>query len=113
MDNCIFCKIVKKEIPSDILYEDDEIMAFKDVNPMTPVHVLVIPKKHIPNLLEVTKEDERVIGKIHSVINKLAIESGIDKTGFRVVTNCGEDSGQEVKHLHFHILGGRKLGSKV
>ena len=113
MDDCIFCKIIKKEIPSSIVYEDNEILAFRDINPAAPVHILVIPKKHISSLIDLSKEDELVIGKIYTVINKIAEQEGIDKKGFRVIVNCGEDGGQEVKHLHFHILGGKKLGTKI
>ena len=113
MNDCIFCKIIKKEIPSSIVYEDSEILAFRDINPAAPVHILVIPKKHISSLIDLSKEDELVIGKIYTVINKIAEQEGIDKKGFRVIVNCGEDGGQEVKHLHFHILGGKKLGTKI
>lgn len=113
MEDCIFCKIIKREIPSSIVYEDGEIIAFRDVNPVAPVHILVIPKKHISSLIDLTKEDEIVVGKIYTVINQIAKQEGIDKKGFRVVVNCGEDGGQEVKHLHFHILGGKKLGVKI
>ncbi|MBO4816114.1 MAG: histidine triad nucleotide-binding protein [Clostridia bacterium] len=110
MEDCIFCKIIKKEIPSSLVYEDEEILAFRDINPLAPVHILVIPKKHIEYLVDLTKEDEALIGKIYTVINKIAKQEGIDEKGFRVVVNCKEDGGQEVKHLHFHILGGKKLG---
>ena len=113
MNDCIFCKIIKGEIPSNKVYEDDEILAFRDINPVAPVHILVIPKKHISSLIELNKEDELVIGKIYTVINKIAKQEGIDEKGFRVIVNCGEDGGQEVKHLHFHILGGKKLGTKI
>ncbi len=113
MNDCIFCKIINKEIPSNIVYEDEEILAFRDINPQTPVHVLVIPKKHITSLAELTPEDEAIVGKIYTVINKIAKQEGILERGFRVIVNCGEDGGQEVKHLHFHILGGKKLGTKI
>ena len=113
MEECIFCKIAKKEIPSSIVYEDNDIIAFRDINPITPVHVLVIPKKHIESLLELKEEDEILVGKIYTVINKIAKQEGISEKGFRVIVNCGEDGGQEVKHLHYHILGGRKLGVKI
>ena len=113
MDNCIFCKIIKKEIPSTIVYEDDDILAFRDINPVAPVHILVIPKKHIESLVELKEDDERIVGKIYTVLNKIAKQENIDKKGFRVVANCGEDGGQEVKHLHFHIIGGKKLGTKI
>lgn len=113
MDDCIFCKIIKREIPSSIVYEDNEIIAFRDVNPQAPIHILVIPKKHISSLVDLKEEDEIVVGKIYTVINKIAEQEGIDKKGFRVIVNCGENGGQEVKHLHFHILGGKKLGVKI
>ena len=113
MNNCIFCKIIKKEIPSNIVYEDNEILAFRDINPVAPVHILVIPKKHLASLVDLKEEDELLIGKIYTVINKIAEQEGIAEKGFRVIVNCGEDGGQEVKHLHFHILGGKKLGTKI
>ena len=113
MQDCIFCKIINKEIPSSIVYEDDEIIAFRDIHPVTPVHILVIPKKHITSLANLGKEDEAVVGKIYGVINKIAKQEGILEKGFRVIVNCGEDGGQEVQHLHFHLLGGKKLGVKI
>lgn len=113
MEDCIFCKIVNKQIPSDIVYEDDEIIAFKDINPAAPIHILVIPKKHIPSLVEIKKEDEALIGEIYSVINKIAEDQGVIKKGYRVIVNCGEDGGQEVGHLHFHLLAGTRLGEKI
>lgn len=113
MEDCIFCKIIRREIPSSIVYEDSEIIAFRDVNPQAPVHILVIPKKHIASLVDLKEEDELLVGKIYTVINKIAKQEGIDKKGFRVIVNCGDDGGQEVKHLHFHILGGKKLGLKI
>jgi len=113
MSDCIFCKIIKKEIPSNIVYEGNEILAFRDINPVAPVHILVIPKKHISSLIELNKEDELLVGKIYTIINKIAEQEGINEKGFRVIVNCGEDGGQEVKHLHFHVLGGKKLGTKI
>jgi len=113
MEDCIFCKIINREIPSEIVYEDEEIIAFRDVNPLAPVHVLVIPKKHISSLNELTVEDEKIVGRIYTVINEIANKEGIAEKGFRVVVNCGEDGGQAVKHLHFHILGGKKLGINI
>ena len=113
MSDCIFCKIVNKEVPTNFIYEDEEIVAFNDINPQAPIHILVIPKKHISSLVDLNEEDENLIGKIFGVINKIAKKEGIDKNGFRVIMNCGEDAGQEVKHLHFHILAGKKLGTKI
>lgn len=113
MDDCLFCKIIKKEIPSKVVYEDDTVLAFRDIKPVAPVHILVIPKKHIGSLVELTNEDEAIVGKIYTIINKIAKQEGIAEKGFRVIVNCGEDGGQEVKHLHFHLLGGKKLGTKI
>lgn len=113
MEDCIFCKIIKGEIPSSKVYEDDEILAFNDINPAAPIHILVIPKKHITSLAHLEKEDEGLIGKIYGVINKIAEEKGIKDEGFRVIVNCGENGGQEVMHLHFHILAGKRLGEKI
>ena len=113
MDNCLFCKIVRKEIPSTIVYEDEEIVAFKDINPIAPVHILVIPKKHFDSIKDIKEEDISLIGRIHLVINKIAKEQGIAEPGYRVVTNSGRDAGQEVVDLHFHIIGGKVLGNKI
>ena len=113
MDNCIFCKIIKGEIPSEKVYEDEEILAFKDINPAAPIHILVIPKKHIETLFDVKEEDNYLIGKIYTTRNKIAKDLGIEKDGFRVIANCGKDSGQEVMHIHFHLLAGKKLGNKI
>ena len=111
--DCIFCKIINKEIPSTIVYEDDDVFAFKDINPMAPVHVLIIPKKHISGLSEMTEEDAAVVGKIQFIAKKIAAEMGIEYTGYRVVSNCGEDAGQTVKHLHYHLLGGKKMSIEM
>ena len=113
MENCLFCKIIKGEIPSTKVYEDDEILAFKDINPAAPIHILVIPKKHITSLAHLEKEDEVIVGKIYSVINKIAEEQGVKEKGYRVIVNCGKDGGQEVMHLHFHLLAGTQLGEKI
>lgn len=113
MNDCVFCKIINKEIPANIVYEDEKILAFRDINPVAPVHILVIPKKHISSLVDLKEDDEILVGKIYTVINKITKQEGIDEKGFRVIVNCGEDGGQEVKHLHFHVLGGKKLGTKI
>ena len=113
MEDCIFCKIIRREVPSKIVYEDDDIIAFWDIQPITPVHILVIPKKHITSLVDLKPEDEKVIGKIYTVINEIAKEQGILEKGYRVIVNCGEDGGQVVKHIHFHLLGGKKMGVKI
>lgn len=113
MEDCLFCKIIKGEIPSTKVYEDDEILAFNDINPAAPIHILVIPKKHIVSLAHMEKEDEAIVGKIYGVINKIAEEKGFKESGYRVIVNCGKDAGQEVMHLHFHILAGAKFGDKI
>ena len=113
MQDCLFCKIIKKEIPADIVYEDEEIIAFKDIQPAAPIHILVIPKKHISSINEIELEDEALIGKIYTKIKEIAKEQDVDETGYRVIVNCGKDAGQEVMHLHFHLLAGKKLGEKI
>ena len=113
MEDCVFCKIIKGEIPSEKLYEDEEVIAFKDIQPAAPIHVLVIPKKHIANLLEVKDEDSHLISHIYKVINKLAKDLNIEEEAIRVIVNCGKDAGQEVMHIHFHLLAGKKLGGKI
>ena len=106
--DCIFCKIARNEIPSKKLYEDDEIVAFNDLEPQAPVHVLIIPKAHISSANEITAENSDIVGKIFIAAAKIAKEQGLEK-GYRIVNNCGEDGGQTVHHLHFHLLGGRKM----
>lgn len=106
--DCIFCKIVSGEIPSKTLYEDDLVRAFYDIDPKAPIHFLVIPKAHIASLSEVNAENSAVIAHVFEVIAKLAAKLGMDK-GYRVVSNCGEDAGQTVPHIHFHVLSGRLL----
>jgi histidine triad (HIT) family protein len=109
MDGCIFCRIAKKEIPAKIVYEDDDILAFDDIEPKAPVHVVIIPKKHISTMEEISSEDKELVGKIFLAVPKIAKIKGISQTGYRVIVNKGEDAGQTVNHLHFHLLGGTKL----
>ncbi len=106
--DCLFCKIIAGEIPSKKAYEDDKILAFHDINPQTLVHILVIPKAHIPSVDGVTAENSEYVAHIFAKIPQIAAEAGLTN-GYRVITNCGEDACQSVKHLHFHIMGGRKL----
>ena len=113
MEDCLFCKIIKGEIPSTKVYEDEDILAFNDINPAAPIHILVIPKKHIESLAHMQKEDEAIVGKIYGVINKIAEEKCFKENGYRVIVNCGKDAGQEVMHLHFHLLAGKQLGEKI
>lgn len=107
--DCIFCKIAHKDIPSKLVYEDDEVLAFDDINPEAPVHVLVIPKKHIASFNELTEADGLLLGKMMLIMQKIAEEKGIAQSGYRIVNNCGEQGGQTVGHLHFHLLGGREM----
>lgn len=109
MDDCIFCKIAKGDIPSDIVYEDEKVIAFNDLEPQAPTHILVIPKKHIESLNTIKEEDVEIISYIFDIIPKLAGNLGIKESGYRVVNNCGSDGGQTVGHIHFHVLGGRSL----
>ena len=113
MEDCLFCKIINREIPSTIVYEDEKILAFKDINPIAPVHILVIQKKHNKDISEVPENEAEIIAKIHMAINKIAKEQGIADKGYRIINNCKEDVGQEVKHLHFHLIWGKKLGTKI
>lgn len=108
MADCIFCMIANKEIPSNIVYEDDKIICFHDLEPQAPVHVLIIPKKHIASLDDVTAEDAELLGYIMTKVKEIAGTLGLEN-GYRLVNNCGEDGMQTVKHLHFHLLGKRKL----
>lgn len=109
MSDCIFCKIINGDIPSQKVYEDELVYCFKDITPTAPIHYLVIPKAHIANLNELTEENSKVISHIYMVIKKVAKEAGISEKGYRVVTNCGDDAGQTVHHIHFHLIGGRNL----
>ena len=112
-DDCLFCKIIKGEIPSTKVYEDDKVLAFKDINPAAPIHILIIPKKHINSLAQLQTEDKEFVWAIHEAINKIAEEQGFKNDGFRVIVNCGKDAGQEVMHLHYHLLAGEKFGDKI
>uniref|UniRef100_A0A832GQB3 Histidine triad nucleotide-binding protein n=1 Tax=Caldimicrobium thiodismutans TaxID=1653476 RepID=A0A832GQB3_9BACT len=107
--SCIFCRIVNKEIPAKVVYEDDRVLAFHDINPQAPYHILVIPKKHLSTLLEISEEDKELIGHIYMTINKIAQDLGFAERGFRVVVNCKEEAGQTVFHVHFHVLAGRPM----
>ncbi len=107
--NCLFCKIINKEIPSKIVYEDDNILAFEDVSPQAPVHILIIPKKHISTTLDIKDEDNELIGQMLQAANKIATEKGVAERGFRTVMNCNKDAGQTVFHIHMHLLAGRAM----
>lgn len=107
--DCIFCKIVRREIPAKIVFENEHILAFRDVSPQAPVHILIIPKKHIPGLNDISAEEEKLLGEIQLVAKELAAKEKVSVQGYRLVVNCGPDAGQAVAHLHYHLVGGRKF----
>ncbi|MBA7689809.1 Purine nucleoside phosphoramidase [subsurface metagenome] len=111
--DCIFCQIVAGKVPSDILYQDEEVIAFPDINPLSPTHLIIIPKRHIPSLAHLSEADLPLIGHMVEVANQLAKKEGIADKGYRLAINCGEQGGQLVPHLHMHLLGGRKLSDKL
>ncbi|MFC2072528.1 histidine triad nucleotide-binding protein [Chloroflexota bacterium] len=111
--DCVFCKIVAGEIPADILYQDKGIIAFRDINPMAPTHLLIIPRKHIPSLAHLSEAESSMIGGMVNTANQLAEREGISGSGYRLVINCGEEGGQAVAHLHMHLLGGRQLSAAL
>lgn len=109
-DDCLFCKIAAGDIPSEEVYSDNEFYAFKDINPAEPVHVLVIPRTHIPMIIDARQEDKTLLGNLFLTANKVVQQLGLDIRGFRYIVNCGKDGGQSVFHIHLHILGGRAMG---
>jgi len=109
MNDCLFCKIANKEIPSQCVYEDELVFAFKDIEPQAPEHIIIVPKEHMTSANDITAENSVVIGKIFEAAAKIAKELGFAEKGYRVVNNCGEDGGQTVGHIHFHLLAGRNL----
>lgn len=109
MSECLFCKIAGGEIPSDLIYQDEEMVAFHDINPQAPVHVLVIPRRHIATLLDATPKDSALLGRLQTTAIELARSLGLSDDGFRLVTNCLDGGGQAVYHLHLHLLGGRQM----
>ncbi len=110
--DCIFCKIIKGEIPSTVVFEDEHVYAFRDINPQMPTHIIVVPKSHFASCDEVTSENSLYIAKIFEAIPKIAEKEGLT-CGYRVITNCGEHACQSVKHIHFHILGGRQMTDRM
>ena len=112
MNDCLFCKIIAGEIPSTKVYEDERVLAFRDIAPQAPTHILVIPKEHIASVAEINEKNSAVVSHIFEVIAKIAKDEKLDG-GYRVVSNCGDDAGQTVHHLHFHILGGKKLNVEM
>ena len=109
MDDCIFCKIAAGVAPTELLFEDEQVVAFKDIHPITPKHILVIPRKHIISLNDLSVDDENLLGHMVSTARELAVQQHLEKSGYRLVFNTGPDAGQSVFHLHLHLLGGRKM----
>lgn len=107
--NCLFCRIIDKKIPSKIVYEDEHVFAFEDINPQAPVHVLIVPRKHMATVLEATPGDNELIGQLFQIANKIAKDKGIAERGFRLVMNCNPEAGQTVFHIHLHLLAGRLM----
>ena len=111
--DCIFCRIVAGELPSDTLYQDDEVLAFRDIHPAAPTHVLIIPKRHIASLAELSEDETSIIGHMARVANQLARQEGVAEKGYRLIVSSGQDGGQVVPHLHMHLLGGRRLSDRL
>ncbi|NUF48545.1 HIT domain-containing protein [Gilliamella sp. ESL0250] len=109
----IFSKIIRREIPSDIVFQDDKVTAFRDISPQAPTHILIIPNKLIPTINDITEQDETLLGHMMIVAAKIAKQEGIDESGYRLIMNCNKDAGQEVFHIHMHLLGGKNLGRLV
>lgn len=112
-EGCLFCRIVAGEIPGDIVYQDKEFLAFRDINPQAPKHVIIIPKTHIASLTELTEQQQGLIGRLIILARNLAEKEGIAESGYRLAVNCGPEGGQVVPHLHFHLIGGRKLSNQL
>ncbi|SNR86760.1 histidine triad nucleotide-binding protein [Desulfurobacterium atlanticum] len=110
---CIFCKIVNKEIPAKVVYEDDLVMAFHDINPQAPIHILIIPKEHIPTVNDIEEKHKELIGHIFTVAKTIAKEMGFAEKGYRILINCNKDGGQEIYHIHFHLFAGKPLGPMI
>ncbi len=113
MSDCIFCKIIDKQIPAAAVYEDERVLAFNDISPVAPVHVLIVPKKHIESVKDMEPGDEAYIADIHVAAKKIAEKLGVAETGFRLINNCGKGAGQTVFHLHYHLIAGTELGAKL
>ncbi|WP_058304054.1 histidine triad nucleotide-binding protein [Gorillibacterium timonense] len=113
MEDCLFCKIIRGELPSKKVYEDDDVLAFWDISPLAPVHVLTVPKKHIESAMKLGDADAELLARLHHGIREVARATGIEESGFRIVSNVGSDGQQTVPHLHFHVIGGRQLEWKA
>ncbi len=112
-NNCLFCKIIRGELPSDKVYEDDLIIAFRDINPVAPTHILIIPKKHIVDNNDFNEEDEAIAGQMFKLVRELAAKEGISESGYRLIMNTGKDGRQEVPHMHLHLIGGQRMKHKI
>jgi len=112
-EECLFCRIVAGEIPSNIIYQDKEFLAFRDINPQAPKHIIIIPKTHIPSLAELTEQQQGLIGRLVILARDLADKEGIAERGYRLAINCGPEGGQVIPHLHLHLIGGRKLNDRL
>jgi histidine triad (HIT) family protein len=110
---CIFCQIASGKIPSEITYQDEEVIAFRDISPQAPVHLVIIPRRHIPSLAHLSEADSALIGRMVDIANQLAKKEGLSQKGYRLTINCGEEGGQAVPHLHLHLLGGRRLSGRL
>ena len=113
MNNCLFCKIIAGEIPGEFVYRDEQISAFRDINPIAPTHILIVPNKHIASVMDLDARDEPLVGHLFTIAKQLAEEMGIDQSGYRLIVNSGPDAGQVVFHLHLHLLGGVPMGSML
>ena len=110
MSHCLFCKIIRREIPSSIVYEDDHVLAFNDINPQAPLHVLLVPKRHVSSLNDLAAGDDGTVGELVRIAAAIAKEKGVSAGGYRTLFNCNRDAGQTIFHIHLHLLGGRRLG---
>jgi histidine triad (HIT) family protein len=113
MENCIFCKIINREIPSTVVYEDEWTLAFNDIKPVAPIHVIIIPKTHIASVNDLDEKNAAAVAHVHLAAKKVAEKLGIAEKGYRLINNCGPDAGQTVFHLHYHLIGGLSLGEKI
>ena len=111
--DCIFCQIVSGKLPTDIVYQDEEAIAFRDIEPQAPVHLIIIPRRHIPSLVQLSQADLSLVGHMVDIANQLAKGEGVAQSGYRLVMNCGDEGGQLVPHLHMHLLGGRRLSDEL
>jgi len=110
--DCIFCQIIAGKIPGDIVYQDEEVLAFRDINPLASTHLLIVPRRHIPSLVHLSEADLPLIGRMVNIANQLAKKEGVSEKGYRLVMNCGQEGGQIVPHLHMHLIGGRRLSDE-